>query len=208
MPKSRLIRIAVLSVVALVIAAGIAWWQVERERDVRTVTAGPQSFAAAPVGGPFELVDHTGATVTDEAYRGRFMLVYFGFTFCPDVCPTALSQMAAALDLLGEDAAQVQPIFITVDPERDTVEAMAGYVGLFHPRMAGLTGTPEQVDQAASAYRVYYAKAEDPTYSYYLMDHTSFVYLMGPDGENLAVFPHGTAAGQIAEAVRTHLPQS
>ncbi len=158
--------------------------------------------SAFKVGGPFTLVDHTGKTVTDADFRGRYLLIYFGYTYCPDVCPTTLQTMTQALDLLGEKAERVQPLFITVDPERDTADVLADYVTAFHPRLIGLTGAADQIARAAKAYGVYYAKAEpsEPD-APYLMDHSSFVYLMGPDGRYLTVFPHGTAPEDMAKTL-------
>ncbi len=206
--KARLIRIAVFSVLGLVVAAAVVWWQGDSAPPAGHAVAGHEPtpiVASTAVGGPFELVDHTGRTVTDKDFRGRHLLVYFGFTYCPDICPTELALIASAVDRLGEAADEVVPVFITVDPERDTPEAVAGYVELFHPRMVGLTGTPEQVARAAEAYRVYYARAETEGATEYLMDHSSFTYLMGPDGENLAVFPYGTAPDRMAEVIRERL---
>lgn len=195
---NRLLRIALASLVGLVIAAGIAWWQVQHAtRQVET--------SAAAVGGPFRLTDHTGKAVTDADYRGKHLLIYFGYTFCPDVCPTELSTMAAAMDKLGPVAERVQPLFISVDPERDTVAHMSGYVPLFHPKLVGLTGTPEQVAEVARAYRVYAKKAQGSTGEAYLMDHSSFVYLMGPDGKFVAVFPGGTGAEKMAEDIKKRI---
>jgi protein SCO1/2 len=171
----------------------------------------PASKTAAParpaVGGPFDLVDHEGRAVTDADYRGRLMIVYFGFTYCPDVCPTGLTAIAQAIDLLGADAVNVAPLFITVDPERDTPEQLKEYVRHFHPRLIGLTGAPEKIAAAAKAYRVYYAKARSPgaPADEYTMDHTSIVYLMGRDGKFLAHFSHGTEPKAIADRVRAHL---
>jgi cytochrome oxidase Cu insertion factor (SCO1/SenC/PrrC family) len=201
MTKPRLIRIATGSLIGLAIAF-LAAWQISRVAQspvVATATGG-----RAQIGGAFTLVDHTGATVTERDFAGRYLLIYFGYTFCPDVCPTELQVMAQALDGLGQDAALVQPLFVTIDPERDTPETLAGYVGLFHPRLIGLTGTPEQVARMASAYKVYYAKADADDPEYYLMDHSSFIYLMGPDGGFLDVFPRGTDPGRIAGKVREH----
>ncbi len=191
--KARLIRIAAASAVGLVIAAGIAWWQVDN------ATSTVQS--SVPIGGPFTLTDQDGKTVTDADYRGKYLLIYFGYTYCPDVCPTELGTMARAMDLLGRQADKVQPMFISVDPERDTVAHLKDYVGLFHPNLVGLTGTPEQVKAAAKAYRVYYAKApqEGGKPGDYLMDHSSFLYLMGPDGRFLGVYPAGTTADRVAQ---------
>lgn len=157
------------------------------------------------VGGPFTLTDHTGRAVTDESYRGKWMLVFFGFTFCPDVCPTELQVVGEVMDKLGPEAAKVAPIFVTIDPERDTPPAMADYVKLFDDRLIGLTGTPEQIAAVARAYRVYYAKVTPPGASTYLMDHSSFLYLMGPDGRFRTLFRHGASADDITAAVRQRM---
>lgn len=162
----------------------------------------PQGMA---LGGPFSLTDQTGRAVTEADFTGRYLLVYFGFTYCPDVCPTELGIIASAMDELGEEAARVTPVFITIDPERDSVEAMADYVSRFHPRMMGLTGTPAQVAAAARAYRVYYAKVNRPEMTEYLMDHSSFIYLVGPDGRVRSLFRPQTAPEAIAQAVRGQL---
>lgn len=206
MTKARILRISIVACLALIAAAGFVWWEAERQRGPINQAADEMlPVTVAAVGGPFELVDHRGQTVTDQSFRGRFMLVYFGFTFCPDICPTELTMISQTLDTLGDEAEAVEALFITIDPERDTVEAMADYVGLFHPRLIGLTGTAEQVAGAARAYRAYYARVEDPGASYYLMDHSTFVYLMGPEGENLAVFPPGTSSDRLAAEIRRRL---
>ena len=161
-----------------------------------------RSTGTALVGGPFELVSHTGQTMTEADFAGQYMLIYFGFTFCPDVCPTELQVMSAALDILGDDGRNVTPVLISIDPERDSVEAMAQYVVNFHPRLVGLTGTPEQVAAAASAYRVYYQKvADDSSAATYTMDHSSVVYLMGPDGAFIKHFGPGTSPEKMAKTI-------
>src|SRR5215470_5874987 len=144
-----------------------------------------QSEQVAPVsiGGAFTLVDQNGAARRPEDFRGKLMLIYFGYTFCPDACPTALQDMSHAIDLLGPKGDAVQPIFITIDPARDTVEQMKLYASNFHPRLIALTGTAEQIAQAAKAYRVYYEKSRSSSGSDYLMDHTVYIYLMGRDGK-------------------------
>jgi cytochrome oxidase Cu insertion factor (SCO1/SenC/PrrC family) len=154
-----------------------------------------------PIGGPFTLIDQNGARRTDPDFRGKFMLVYFGFTYCPDVCPTDLQQMGLAVDQLGLVGDAVQPIFITVDPERDTSEHLKEYVTTFHPRFIGLTGDAAAIKEAARAYRVYYAKVELPK-SDYTVDHSAFIYLVGPKGEYLGFFPPGTSAEIIAGTLR------
>ena len=153
--------------------------------------------------GPFDLVDHTGRAVTDAAYRGSYVLIFFGYSYCPDICPTDLAVMADAVERLGPDGARVQPLFISVDPERDTPERLAAYVPHFHPRLVGLTGSPEQVARAAATYRARYRRAGPAgDGGDYLIDHTAAIYLLGPDGGGLALFRHGTPAADIAAVVR------
>ena len=157
--------------------------------------------AAAPdIGGPFTLVDQDGRTVTDESFRGKYMLIYFGFTYCPDVCPTSLSRNAAALELVGDKAEKVVPILISIDPARDTPEKLKQYVAAFDPRLLGLTGTPEQVKLAAHAYKVFYMRAPQPggDADAYLVDHSTFSYLVGPDGRFLRFYRHTQPPEEIA----------
>jgi protein SCO1/2 len=162
---------------------------------------GTQSGRAL-IGGPFTLTNHKGERVTEASFRGKYMLVSFGYTSCPDVCPAELQLMANAIDLLGANAEKITPIFVTVDPERDTVPQIASYVENFHPRMVGLTGTPEEIKEAASVYRVYYAKAEGAsTASGYLMDHSTFIYLMDPQGQYVTHFAYGTSREKLADAI-------
>ncbi|WP_454616958.1 SCO family protein [Bradyrhizobium cenepequi] len=159
-----------------------------------------------PVGGPFELVDHTGHISTERDFRGKLMLVYFGFTYCPDVCPTDLQAIGLAMDRLGSDADNVQPLFITVDPERDTPQHLADYVPLFHPRLIGLTGSPDAIRKAADAYKVYSAKVPlGKDRGDYTVDHTAFIYLMDRNGDYLGFFPPGTSADRMVEIIRPHL---
>jgi protein SCO1 len=158
-----------------------------------------------PIGGPFTLTDQDGTRRTDADFRGKLMLVYFGFTFCPDICPTDLLQMALAVDQLGKTGETVQPIFITVDPERDTPEHLKPYMSLLHPRFIGLTGDRVAVQSAARAYRVYYQKVQTIDRSGYTIDHSAFIYLMGRNGEYLGFFPPGTSAEQIASDIRGRL---
>lgn len=158
-------------------------------------------WSREPIGGGFALIDQNGERRTDADFRGKFMLVYFGFTYCPDVCPTDLQQMGLAVDRLGAAGDAVQPIFITVDPERDTPEHLKHYVVNFHSRFIGLTGDAPAIHDAARAYRAYYAKV-DLGKSDYTVDHSSFIYLMGRDGEYLGFFPPGTAADILVGTLR------
>ncbi|PAY03488.1 SCO family protein [Bradyrhizobium sp. UFLA03-84] len=157
-----------------------------------------------PVGGPFALTDQAGHERTDRDFRGRLMLVYFGFTYCPDVCPTDLQAIGLALDKLGRDGDQVQPIFITVDPARDTAAHLAEYVPMFHPRLIGLTGTDDAIRKVADAYKVYYARVPQDTGDY-TVDHTAYIYLMDRDGNYLGFFPPGTSADRMVEIIRPRL---
>lgn len=162
-----------------------------------------QSVAPVTIGGPFSLVDHTGASVTERTYQGKYPLIYFGYTYCPDVCPTSLGTMAEAMSKLSADkSAKIAPIMITIDPERDTKERLAEFVTAFHPNLVGLTGSVEEVTSVAKAYRVYFAKvkAEDPNVGY-LVDHSALLYLMGPDGKFVRHFSHGTSAADMAVAL-------
>lgn len=166
---------------------------------------GVQLAQGVSLGGPFTLVDQTGKTVTERDFAGRPMLVYFGFTYCPDVCPTELGTIAAALDAMGPAGERVTPVFISIDPERDTPQAMADYVARFHPRMVGLTGSAEQVAQVARAYRVYYAKVQPRDATAYLMDHSSFIYFVGPDSRVRSLFRPESTPEAIAAAVNAQL---
>lgn len=162
----------------------------------------------------FSLVDHTGEAVTDRDFLGRFQLIFFGYTHCPDICPTDLAKMAEAIDLLGPAGARVQPIFVTVDPARDTVAAMADYVGHFHPRLVGLTGAPEDIAALAGRYGVRSRPADHPVDpgaaagSDYFLDHTGAMYLIGPDGRGLSLFRHQVDAAEIAFVIQQFMARA
>ena len=168
-----------------------------RERLLPSV--GQQVTGKALVGGAFTLTDNTGKRVTDQDFRGKYTLVFFGFTSCPDICPAGLQLMAGALEKLGTKAQRITPIFISVDPQRDTPEKLAAYVKNFDPRLVGLTGTPEEIAAVAKAYKVYYAKVpskERP--DDYTMDHTSIIYVMDPKGEFVTHFTPSTSVDDMA----------
>jgi len=165
-----------------------------------------ESQGRALVGGPFSLVDHTGRRVTEADFAGQSKLMFFGYTYCPDMCPLGLATIAAAYDQLDPaEQAQLVPIFVTVDPERDTVDAIADYVDLFHPAMVGLTGTVDETDAAARAYRVYYRKAESESATDYLVDHSTFTYLMDGDNHYVTHFGHDASPADLVEGIRRHL---
>jgi protein SCO1/2 len=208
MPKpssrsNRSLLILMVTMMVIVAVGVVVMWKV--------VAAGPRDpgseTAGISIGGPFTLTDQTGKTVTDHSYDGAFRLIYFGYTFCPDACPTELQVMAQALETMGPDGAKVQPIFITIDPARDTQAQMAKYVPLFDKRLAGLTGTAEQIATVAKAYKVYYSKAPatgaDP--NAYGMNHSSFVYLMDPAGKFLTVFSSDTDSDKMATEIRRYM---
>lgn len=160
------------------------------------------STGRALIGGPFTLTDHTGRRVTEKDFAGRPMVVFFGFTNCPDVCPSGLQVLSAALDKLGAKADKLVPIFISVDPERDTPEQLARYVQSFHPRILGLTGTPQEVETAARAYRVYFKKAQnDGAAGSYTIDHSSILYIMDEAGQYSSHATHATPPNKLAELI-------
>ena len=191
----------ILVVVTGLIVGGVtalAMFPEARERLLPS--AGVKVVGQALIGGPFTLTDHTGKRVTDQNFRGRTTLVFFGFTFCPDVCPSALQVVSAALEKLGPKADRFVPLFVSVDPERDTPMQLASYVQSFHPRLVGLTGTPAEIDAVVKAYRVYVRKVTDAkSTAGYTIDHTSLVYVMGPDGTYRTHFAHTTDANVMAE---------
>ncbi|HUK07074.1 MAG TPA: SCO family protein [Stellaceae bacterium] len=164
----------------------------------------PVVYATRPtIGGPFALTATAGSIVTERTYHGKIVLVYFGYTYCPDACPTTLNEIAGALRELGPLAERIQPLFITIDPQRDTPKVLAEYVQSFDPRIVGLTGTTSQIAAAAKAYGVYYApyKAEGVPDGY-LMDHTAIVFVMDEDGRFVATFTQDTPAAQMADRLR------
>lgn len=193
-------------VAALVLVFGILMLTGTRESGPVVRTSGQ-----ADIGGPFTLVSHTGETVTEADFRGRAMLIYFGFTYCPDICPFSLQAMDAALaQLTPEERARIQPILISVDPERDTPEALAAYVqsDAFPEDLIGLTGSEEQVAEVAREYRVVFRQTEEGQEDgSYLVDHTSFIYLMDSEGEFVTVFSHGHTPEAIANALKDFLDQ-
>ncbi len=213
-------RCLVLSGAILAVAVGLCGWLVLGLRAPNTpprtsaasrpppVTDFPQARGGKVAGGPFRLIDHQGRPVSDTDFRGRFMLIYFGYTHCPDVCPTDLQAISTAINQLGEMGKWVQPLFITFDPVRDTRAVMADYVSNFHPRLLGLTGTREATLAAANSFDVdvsaTYA-ANDPEMGY-SMNHSAFTYLAGPDGRVRMMFKDGldgkTMARFIIKALR------
>ncbi len=200
MPSKLLIALAL----GLVAGAGAAY--VTLNIPAGTQGQGQSTTGRVSIGGPFSLVDTTGQRRTEKDYAGKPMLVFFGFTNCPDICPSGLQTLTVALDKLGDKADRLTPLFITIDPERDTPQSLAAYMKSFHPRIQGLTGTPDEVNAAIKAYRVYAVKVpdeNDPTR--YNVDHSSFFYLMNSNGEYVKHFPHSTEANALADAIAAAL---
>jgi protein SCO1/2 len=200
-PLALIFSVAILAIVSfLAVRSFIA------PHDMTNAELGNVSGTAA-IGGPFELVDQTGALVTDADFRGQYMLIYFGYTYCPDVCPTSLNRNMAAIDMLGDDASEITPILISIDPERDTPAQLSEYVEFFGSGLIGLTGSMEQVAKAAQAYRVYFAKANEGSdeADSYLVDHSSFSYLMDTDGTFVDFFRHSLTPDEVASRLRNHL---
>jgi cytochrome oxidase Cu insertion factor (SCO1/SenC/PrrC family) len=190
---------------ALVAAGGWSLWPQRAEQPSAAALMDAVMWNKEPIGGPFALIDHNGRPRSDADFRGKLMLVYFGYTYCSDICPTDLQAMASAIDKLGPAGDTVQPLFITVDPEHDTPEQIKLYVGLFHPRLIGLTGSAKEIKKLAGAYKVYYAKTVPANPSDRSIDHTGFVFLVGSDGKYIGFLPPGTPPDRMIDAIRPHL---
>ena len=205
MPLRRL-RILLWSVAAV---AGLGYLGVIVWTDNRIhghVGGVPDEAATAAIVPRFALTDHTGAAVTEASYRGRWLLVFFGFTNCPDICPTTLADLAAVVDGLGVAAGQVQPLFISVDPTRDRPAALAEYVAAFDPSIVGLTGPEEALAAAASSFRAYFERTEEAAApDGYTMAHTSAVYLISPEGRFERVYAYGTPVADILNDLKPRL---
>lgn len=191
--------LSVLALVALTVYVGPTLLKV-------VPNAGPAQQGEAAIGGAFTLTDSNGRTVKDTDFRGKYMLVYFGFTHCPDICPTTLLMMTNALEQLGRDAKNIVPIFVTLDPERDTQAAVGAYVKNFSPDLIGLTGTPEQITKVADAYKVYFSKVKsDDSAMGYMIDHSGFIYLMDKDGKYVAHYTHTMPLQSLVSGLRSHV---
>jgi protein SCO1/2 len=206
MPSRRNVYIALMVLISVFIVVWRYYIEPAYFTEYRAPAGGQgaqvSSVGMPEIGGPFSLVNQDGKSVSQADFTGRYMLIYFGYTYCPDVCPTALSAMGNALDILGSKGDIITPVFITVDPERDDANALKMYVEHFHPRLVGLTGSPDQVKAAAKAYKAYFAKVGDGyNDGTYAMDHSSITYLMGPDGKFVTHFGHGVDGEQMARKI-------
>lgn len=201
----------VIAAVVAVLLAGILYY-VLTSFDRRGPSGAEGGAGRTLIGGPFTLVDQAGAQRSDADFSGRLMLIYFGYTHCPDACPTALQSMSDAIDALEERGKMIEPIFITVDPARDTPGHLKQYLESFHPRLTALTGSEAAIAEAAKAYRIFYTKAKEQqagataaANDNYLVDHSSFIYLMGRDGRYLTHFPGNASSEQLAAGIRKFL---
>ena len=192
-------RVITMVVAGAALGLAAAFLLLPQARERMFPLPGPTVSGKALIGGPFSLVDGTGKRVSEQTYRGRYMLVFFGFTSCPDVCPAGLQLMSAALEKIGPKADRITPLFITLDPERDTPEKVASFVKNFNPRIVGLSGTPGDIASVAKAYRVYYQKVpiEGGAPGNYSLDHSSIIYLMDPKGEYVTHFTPTTTVEQL-----------
>lgn len=193
-------RFVIITLAAFSIGAVLALNLVASQNAVKpkTVTTGK-----AAIGGSFSLTSHLGKPVTEKDLLGKYSLIFFGFTYCPDVCPVALQNITTALDMIGTDAQKIVPVFITTDPERDTVEKVAQYVKSFHKSLIGLTGTVDQVKAAKKVYRIYAAKKKNADMpDGYTVDHASIIYLMDPKGNYVTHFNHSTPPKAMAAKIK------
>lgn len=204
MNSGKNLRLWLVVAIAAALAAGLGWMRFAEP------AAPPGNLAGASLGGPFTLTNQDGQTVRDTDFAGRWRLMYFGYGFCPDVCPTDLALIGRGLKAFETQApglgATIAPIFITIDPQRDTPAELKPFVAAFHPRLVGLTGTPEQIAAVTKAYGVYAKRMETSDPENYLMDHSAMVYLFDPDGRPIAFLPHqGLTAQAITQMLATHV---
>lgn len=203
MKADRLVFLAgaVLAVFAL---ATTAWILTVELTEEETLAGRGLVVMPASLGGPFELTDHRGEPVTQARFAGHLTLVYFGYSYCPDICPLSLQTVGAAMEELGDDPG-VKGAFITVDPERDHAEHLAGYVPLFHEQLVGLTGSIAEIEPVAKAFRVYFKHRKDVDPDAYPVDHSSYIYLMDQDWRLAAVFRHDATVAEMKAAIRKRL---
>lgn len=193
------------SVAAVALVVGT--FAISQLRAPSMAQCGATAVAGDVIGGPFELIDKTGETVTSEALLTKPTLIYFGYSFCPDVCPLDMARNAAAMDVLAEEGVDVSGVFITIDPERDTPEIVGEYADNFHPDMIGLTGSVEQIAKAVKAYRVVASKQDDDP-EYYLMQHSTFSYLVLPDKGFVEFFRQVDSPEEVADRVACYAAAS
>ena len=202
MRPSFKVLIAIVLTLAAAGALGAAWVLLVEAPAPKVATSG-----TAAIGGPFTLVSTNDGNVTDQTYRGKWLLIFFGYTFCPDACPTALNSISVALEKLGVDAGKLQPLFVTLDPQRDSREVLAEYLKSFDSRIVGLTGSQDQIDRVVKEYRVYVAsqKSETQGDDNYLVSHSAYIYLMDPQGKFVNVIQGSEGGEEIATWLRKQM---
>jgi protein SCO1/2 len=198
MSTHRIFRYGLILLAGLVISGAIAYAQISGYKN-------GQAISGTDIGGAFTLSDQHGKPFTEKNLLGHYTLAYFGFTFCPAICPTELQRINVVLKNLGPLGDKILPLFITIDPARDTQKVIGAYVAQFNPRLVGLTGTQAQIDEALKAYKVYARKVEDPKMSDYTMDHSSYLYLIGPNGKIDLFFGPDAKASEIADKIRARI---
>jgi protein SCO1/2 len=198
-----------LILLAIALAGAVAAFYYAREKPAEEVGRAEAArmmkdlmLGKARVGGPFTLTDQHGSPRSLADFRGKLVLLYFGYTFCPDVCPTDLLAIGRLIQALGRDGNAVQPVFVTLDPERDTQAVIGNYATAFHPRFVALRGSERETRRIATAYKVYYEKVKPPGSSTYVIDHTAFIFLLDREGDYVAFFPPGTTVDRMAVMVR------
>lgn len=206
--SSPLLPLAAALAVLAILAAGFVY--LRAQRPAAPAAAGPGiALEGATIGGPFRLTDQNGRTVTDADLRGRYALIYFGYSFCPDICPTDLQRLSQALAAFEREAPalgrRVEPVFVTVDPERDTPAVLSAYAANFHPRLRALTGDAAAIAAAKKAYRVYAVRRADASATDYMMDHSAFTYLFGPDGKPIAGLDSRGSADELRRMLEAYV---
>ncbi len=202
--KKRLVRWVILLAIGFGIGSAIGFFQGKEEQKSGAISVSPDDKQVGKKQSQykFNLTDHNGNQVTQDSYAGSYKLIFFGFTFCPAICPTELAKMATIMDELGEKSKKIIPILISVDPERDTPEVMKEYVAQFHPKIIGLTGTKDQIDATKKSYRIYSKKVENGVTTEYMVDHSSFLYFMDQDNNLIALYSTKDSASKIIEEIK------
>ncbi len=213
--KNRLKRTAILCLLAFAIMGGITFYQIQNRmaqitpKPGQTIERPVSQIAGLNIGGPFNLIDHNGNEVTEKDYEDKHKLIYFGFTYCPAICPTELQKMVRVLKELGPAADDIQPLFITIDPERDTPEVMHEYVKLFqNENLIGLTGTQPQIDFVTRSYRIFATKVQEEGMQDYTVDHSSFTYLMSPDNKLMSIYRIKDSVDFMTQDILSRLPKN
>ena len=207
MPLKSVYFYLLLSIVIMAVGFGIKIFNVQNnslQLNSSTTIEKGHSTGTPMIGGSFSLINQDGNIISNETYRGKYVLIFFGYTFCPDICPSTLSNFSSAMDLLGNDAMHVKPVFVSIDPARDSPEALKSYLTHFHKSFDGLTGNLEQIKHIKKIFRIFAVKsqASEPGSNNYLMDHSSISYLLGPDGKFITFFRYGAEAEVIATKLK------